>query len=200
MRKRYKLLLIIIISIILVFISYYIFHKDKYIYLAIGDNLASSIEYSYIDYLNNDLKYENYYLTTDYITINHLLTNIENNDNNILYYLKNANIITIALGTMELYNYEILSNEIYIDYLNDLYMLLTKIRELNNNKIYLINLYNDNYNKVNIKIDKYIKEFKIEYIDFKTLENYTYILNNRAYLSAKGHKKIYNIIKRSIDK
>ena len=197
MKRRYKLLLVIIISIILVIISYFIFYQNKHIYLNIGDNLTNN-DYSYIDYINDNFNYEYKSLNSNYLTLDYLLDKINNNDNKIMYYIKNANIITISLGTIELYNYEIINDEIIIDYLNNLYILLSKIRNINNNYIFLINLYNNDYYNLNNKIKEYANKFNLVYISYNDLKDYSFVLKNKTYLTYEGHKKIYNIVKRSI--
>ena len=197
MKRRYKLLLIIIVSAILVIISYFVFYDNKKIYLAIGDSLSNN-DYSYINYIKDYYNYDYKCLSTNYLTIEYLIDSINNNDNKIGYFIKNANIITISLGTIELYNYEIISDEILIEYLNNLYILLSKIRSLNKNPIYLINLYNNDYFNINDKIKNYIQQFNLKYISYNDLKDYSFILKNKTYLTYEGHKKVYNIVKRGI--
>ena len=197
MKRRYKLLLIIIVSAILVIISYFVFYDNKKIYLAIGDSLSNN-DYSYINYIKDYYNYDYKCLSTNYLTIEYLIDSINNNDNKIGYFIKNANIITISLGTIELYNYEIINDEIIIEYLNNLYILLSKIRSLNKNPIYLINLYNNDYFNINDKIKNYIQLFNLKYISYNDLKDYSFILKNKTYLTYEGHKKVYNIVKRGI--
>ena len=199
MRRRYKLLIIIFISFFLVLIIYFTCHKDSYLYFAIGDNLNNNTAtYSYIDYINRNVKQKNYQFhryTNSYISVENIMNDINNDTKDINYYIKNANLITISLGTEELYNYNELNNEIIIDYLNNFYTLLKSIRHLNKNEVYIINVYDDSYAFINKKIRKYAKDLHIKYIgiaDFS--KNAVYQINNKSYLSYKDHQKLANLI------
>ena len=199
MRRRYKLLIIIFISFLLALIIYFLCHKETYLYFAIGDNLNNNYStYSYIDYINSFQKQKNYqfhYHTNSYLTVESILNDIKNDTKEINYYLKNANLITICLGTEELYNYNDLNNEIIIDYLNNIYTLLNIIRHLNKNEIYIINVNDDNLDFINNKIKKYAKDNDINYLGVDNFDkNAIYQINNKSYLSYKAHHKIANII------
>ena len=199
MRRRYKLLLIIFISFLLALIFYFLFNKEKYLYLAIGDDLNNNYStYSYVDYIKYYQKYKNYQFhhhTNNYLKVETILDDIKNDNKNINYYIKNANLITICLGTEELYNYNDLNNEIIIDYLNNIYTLLNIIRQLNKNKIYIINVYNKKYNFINNKIKKYAIYNNITYLGIDNFDkNAIYQINNQSYLSYNSHQKIANII------
>ena len=205
MRKRYKLLIIIFISFILVLGIYFVFKKDNFIYVNLGDNLSinNSSTYNYFEYLI-------YYYKEQKITLynvsefnnlsDNLYKQIINNKNDINYYLKNANIITISLGTSELNNYKEMNEELIINYLNNIYILLNKMSSLNKN-IYLINVYNDDYLFINKKINEYCNKFNITCItrdDINTQNIYTDKV--RTYLNYRGHKNIADIIVNKISK
>ena len=199
MRRRYKLLIIIFISFLLALIIYFAFHKDTYLYFAIGDNLNNNLStYSYIDYINNLSTQKNYHFhkyTNSYITVESILEDIQNDIKDINYYLKNANLITISLGTEELYNYNELNDEIILDYLNNMYNLLNTVRRLNKNDVYIINVYDDNYSFINNKIKKYALDNDINYIGIEQFnKNAIYQINNKSYLSYKDHQKLANLI------
>ena len=199
MRRRYKLLLIIFISFILVLIIYLLFHKNNYLYVAIGEDLNNNLStYSYIDYINSFQKQKNYQFhhhTYSYLTVESIINDIKNDTKEINYYLKNANLITICLGTEELYNYNDLNNEIILDYLNNIYTLLNDIRHLNKNEIYIINVYDDNLNFINNKIKKYALDNDINYIGIEQFnKNAIYQIGNNSYLSYKAHKKLADLI------
>ena len=198
MRKRYKLLLIIFISFIFVIIIYKYFHQESYMYLAIGSNLNNNLStYNYLDYLNKNLDKENYifkHYDEIYLTSDSLLENISKDNGDINYYLKNANLITISLDTEELYNYENLNNDIILDYLTNVYSILNSIIKINNGKIVLINLYNDDLNTVNVKLKRYCHNNDIIYIGKENLTSSVYLINNKSYLSYQGHKELATII------
>lgn len=199
MRRRYKLLLIIFISFLLVLIIHFCFRKDSFIYVSLGDNLSfnNSSTYNFIDYLkyyyaSSDI--EVYEYADEYSPSKDLYNNIVQNNENINYYLKNANIITVSLGSVELNNYKELNEEIIIDYLNNIYILLNKISKLNNN-IFLINVYQDEYMLVNKKIKEYCTIQNINYIGIDDIKNNNiYQANLKTYLSYKGHQNIADII------
>ncbi|MBQ6840890.1 MAG: hypothetical protein IJO63_02090 [Bacilli bacterium] len=197
MRRRYKLLLIIFISFLLVFFSYFLLRKDKYIYVALGDDLSFNnfSTYNYIEYIKYN--YENlnvYKYAEEYNTSEDLYHQITQNVGDINYYLKNANIVTISLGTVELNNYKELNEEVLINYLNNVYILLNKLSKLNNH-IFLINMYDDSYSLVNKKLNEYCKLYNIYYIQRSDInESYIYLNNLKTYLNYQGHKQISDII------
>lgn len=199
MRKRYKLLLIIFISFLLVLFIYFYFRKDKIIYVSLGDELSfdNFSTYSYAEYIKYYYQEKNittYKYADEYYPVVDLSKQILDNTANINYFLKNASFITVSLGTVELYNYKELNEEVIINYLNNLYILLSKISKLNKN-IYLINVYNDKYQFINKKIKEYCNSFDIDYISLEDINiNYVYQKDLKTYLSYKGHKKVADMI------
>ncbi|MBE6155603.1 MAG: SGNH/GDSL hydrolase family protein [Firmicutes bacterium] len=195
MRRRYKLLLIIFISFLLVIFIYLFFRKDKFIYVSLGDELSfnniSTYNYrEYIDYYYQKRNIITYQYADEYNPSEDLFKQIIENVGNINYYLKNADLITISLGTIELNNYKELNEEIIIHYLSNIYILLERISKLNKN-IFLINVYDSKYNLVNKKIKEYCLLHKIHYIDSSIIKNNNiYITNSKTYLNYKGHKNI----------
>ncbi|MGN1379418.1 MAG: hypothetical protein ACI4XR_03360, partial [Bacilli bacterium] len=146
-KRRYKLLIIIFISVISIFMIYkFFYHKKEYI-ISIGDYLSTGkILYSsnknYNEYLKEN--YKNELILKEYckdnLTTYDVLDLIKNNDSKIKFYIKNADIIILNIGNYELNNYKELSNEIIIDYLNNIYTILENIRKLNDGKIILFNV------------------------------------------------------------
>lgn len=197
MKRRYKLLLIIIISFILVIIIYKINYKPKINYLFLGKRYNDYETYDFNDYINHYYKDKNYYYyeITDKMILDEYQDIIKENKYNINYKIKNASFIVISLGTYELTNYKELDSTIIIEYLNNVYTLLSYIRSINKGEIFLINFYNEDLNYVNNKIKKYTKEFKIYYID-KTIPeaNNLYNINKNLTITNKGHKKIADYI------
>ncbi|MBE6148792.1 MAG: hypothetical protein E7167_04840 [Firmicutes bacterium] len=204
MRKRYKLFLIIFISFILVLFIYFFLKEEKFIYVSLGDKLSfnnfSTYNYTeYLKYYYQDSNITIYEYIDEYNITGELSKQINENTANINYYLKNASLITLSLGTIELYNYKELNEEVIINYLNNLYMLLNKLSRLNNN-IYLINVYEDNLQLINKKISDYCREFNINYIDLSII-NYNNVYQNelKTYLSYRGHKNIADRIVKNED-
>lgn len=203
-KRRYKLLIIIFISVISIFMIYkFFYHKKEYI-ISIGDYLSTGkILYSsnknYNEYLKEN--YKNELILKEYckddLTSYDVLDLIKNNDSKIKFYIKNANIIILNIGNYELNNYKELSNEIIIDYLNNIYTILENIRNLNDNKIILFNAYNDSkkYDLINKKLFSYSKKFNTEYIDLNKFNmDYYYNINGKFYLNSKANYKISKMI------
>lgn len=199
MRKRYKLLLIIFISFLLVLFIYFVFRKEKFIYVNLGDSLSYNkfTTYDFTDYLKYYYRDKNvtfYEYAEEYNPSQDLYKQIIENTANINYYLKNATLITISLGTIELYNYKELNEEVVINYLNNLFILLNKLGKLNK-RIFLINVYDDSYMLINKKLKEYCQLNKIYYIDKEDInETDIYVSNLKTYLNYQGHKKIADLI------
>jgi len=199
MRKRYKLIMIIFISFILVIFIYYIFNKKKIIYVAIGDHLNYNnlSTYNYAEYIKYFYKNDNiefYDFLEEQSSLRKMVDDISNNSKGINYLLKNADIITISIGTSELKKYKNLDEEIIINYLSDIYYLLKKIAELNNN-IFVINAYNDNYRIINNKIKQYSDKLEMQYVNVNDIgKSYIYETENKSYLNFIGHKYLSQII------
>jgi len=199
MRKRYKLIMIIFISFILVIFIYYIFNKKKIIYVAIGDHLNYNnlSTYNYAEYIKYFYKNDNiefYDFLEEQSSLRKMVDDISNNSKGINYLLKNADIITISIGTSELKKYKNLDEEIIINYLSDIYYLLKKIIELNNN-IFVINAYNDNYRIINNKIKQYSDKLEMQYVNVNDIgKSYIYETENKSYLNFIGHKYLSQII------
>ena len=192
MKRRYKLLLIIFISFILIIIFYKVLYKKKKMYLSIGYCLNGNFNtYSYIDYLKNGISYFNF---NDFTNLEELNDMIDDNYLNINYYIKNASFITISLDTIELCNYEQLNDDILEDYLNNIDYLFKKLSA--NKNVYFINTYDNSFFIINEQIKKLASTHHIYYIDSNFFENDIYYIKNNSYLSTKGHKKLSNLVKK----
>lgn len=202
--------------------------------LSLGYTPFDTYDKSYSDYFSNYLKnkkklgfYINDFSKHNY-TIKNLLDDmdnikeikINNKKMNINQAISSADIITLSFGQKELYvllskNYNNkLKNfdEIYefIDkYFNDYILLLSKIRKINSNKIYIIGLYNPLINtnqeaisKLNKVFDYINNKFKsleenknIYYIEIsKEIDNKNYYIPNikNPYPSLEGYNYISN--------
>ena len=194
MKRRYKLFLIIFISFILIIIIYFLFLKKDKLYLSIGYSLNGNFNtYTYIDYLKKDV---NYYNFDNFNTIDELNEKIKSNYGNINYYINKAYYITLCLDSYELNNYELLDDNIINDYLNNI-ELLFKVLSKNRN-VFFINSLNEDYIYINEKIKDIASSYKIYYIDYNFFKSELYYVQNSAYLSQKGHKKLSNLIKSRI--
>ena len=197
MKRRYKLLIIIFISFILVLIIYKLSYKSKYTYLFLGANYNNLSTYDFNDRLKYELKNDNivYKEILEPFIIDEYIEMLDNNKHNINYYIKNANLIVISIGVNELNNYKEIDSSITIEYLNNIYKFLSKIRDLNKNDVFLINLYDSNYPLINSKIKRYTEELKIYYIDRNIIgSNNEFYIKNDLYLNHKAHKNIANYI------
>ena len=80
-----------------------------------------------------------------------------------------------------------------------MYQFLSKIRSLNSNDIFLINMYQIDYSLINNKLKKYTSEFKIHYIDQTIIgNNNSFYIKDDMYLNNKGHENISNYIIKKI--
>ena len=204
LKRRYKLLIIIFVSITSIFIIYkFLNHKKEYI-VSIGDYLSTGkILYSSNKNYNEYLKeyYKDKLIIKEYCNENLLsydaLYLLKNNETKIKYYIKNANIIILNIGNYELNNYKELSDEIIIDYLNNIYSILENIRKINDKKIVLFNIFNESkkYDLINKKLLSYSNEFNTKYIDLNKLDiDFYYNINGKFYFNGKAYDKISKMI------
>jgi hypothetical protein len=194
MKRRYKLILIIFISFLLTIFIYFTFYKEKYYYLAIGNDYKNFSTYTFVDYINENLKnkknYKSFIFNKNNYTLESIYEDLVNNKDKINSKIKKANIITLTLNINELNNYKVLNNIVINDYLNNLELIINKIKKLNNNNIYIINLYDQKFNDINIKIKEISTRNNINYIKLDNIKN--------NYLSYKDHKKIANLVVNNI--
>ena len=227
MRRKYKLLLIIVISIILAYFIY-IFNSENKIYLvSLGDGVASgetayNIDgISYNDYLkeyfestNNLKKYNNNFSKKNY-QVKDLVQDIENNlfdEKNELYFkqiLHKGDIITISIGEDELTKLSMtkdLTEEYLKDYIKNYDKLLSILKDLTKGKILIIGLYENDYLEkskviiINSEIANLAKKYDLIFVDISDLMlNKDYYLNKFSYyFNYKGHETISEIIIHSL--
>lgn len=224
-----KIILILLVGSILTILIYY-FNKDtsKVNFLALGDGLSTGMTpyhvegYDFndylVEYLNENNNLENYYKSfneTDE-TINNLLTkirmNIESLDKKIKIKqaIKEADLITIAIGMDELNNYASKNNlgsTKIKGYLKKYEELLKIVTNLNDKKKIIVGLYSTNrinqtkINKINDELNKLAQKYKLEFIDIaeitKNLEYFS--LPNNYYLNYQGQEFIYLKIKQKLE-
>ena len=214
-----KILVIFFLALIPLYIIYKIYRKEEYNYLAIGDELAkghtpfNEYNISYTDFLFDYLKqqHRNATINKNYIKedmrINDLFTELIKIDKNSLSYsIKNADIITLSIGSEEIFNklksnYEIYKEnpKLIYNYIDDLFTnlshLLKEFRKLSKKDIYIIGYYSpleyneENhifidslFNYIDMKFKELEKNPKVIYIDI-----YHGFKNNPNYLPNKNH-------------
>lgn len=200
MNKRYKLIILLFISFLMAIIIYFVFRKKEINYLFIGDNMSFNVSYDFNDYYIHDNKniYYKKYLD-NYLIIDEEINKLTSNEGNINYYIRNADILVISLGTSELNNYQNINEEITLNYLKDVYNLLLRVRKINKKKIVFINMYDEKYELLNKKLREYSDSFNILYIDINDV-NSVFISNNRTMLPNESQEIVYKLIKEYVNK
>ena len=227
MRRKYKLILIIFISIVFAYLIYFFNKEDKIYLVSFGDGVSSgetayNIDgISYNDYLKEYfyskklLKEYNSFFTKKNYQISNFISDIEQNikdekkDKYLKQIIHKANIITINFGEDELSKLSItndLTEEKIKEFINNYDKLLSIIKEITEAKVIVIGLYENEYlNKTNtIILNSEISNIvnKHEYIFINIADillNKEYYLNkNSYYFSYKAHELIAEIIIHSI--
>lgn len=223
MKRRYKLLLIIIIgSILTIIINSYSISK-KVSLVALGDGLSVGMTpynvagTSFNDYLKeklekvNNLDSFNNEFAYEHLTIHKLNEYLNNNALGkftrvpIKQTLAKAELITIAIGVDELADLSIMkkiNNEVIDEYINDMNNLLKNIREFYEKRIIVLGIYPAyNLNKkdvieINSRLQSICGKHNVQFLDILALslkEKY-YLEKNSYYMNYEAHKEIANII------
>lgn len=219
---KYRIMLIIILSVIFTSIIYTFTIKDQLNVLILGDGLSTGMTSYYVEgynyndylvkYLDEQKKIDNYYSNFNEAgeSAKSLLTKINNNalNNNkkikIKQAIKESDIITISLGIDELNDYarkNNLGSTKINGFLEKYENVLKEIRKLNNKKVIIIGIYKTylvNENKVT-KINKELNNLSTKYnclfIDITDLAYSLYLPSkNDIYLNYKGQEAIYQKI------
>ena len=225
MKRKYKLMIIILISGILTYLIY-IFNKEEKIKLvAIGDGIASGeTSYnidgiSYNDYLkeyfedSNQLKhYSSDYSIKNY-KIDELIQDIKANTTrsnklNINQLLNKANIITISIGEEELVKLSItkdLKEETILNFINKYDALLSIIGKESDASIFIIGFYENKYLSksdviiLNSELSNIALKYKVNFINIMDIMlDSNYLDKNEYYFNYKGHKVIADMILNSL--
>ena len=227
MKRRYKLLIIILLSISLAYLIYFFNRNEKINIVAIGDGISSGetsfnidgISYNdYIkDYFDNKKLLKNY--NSDYSYKNYKLKELINDlDNNDLdkeekIYIKQifhkANIITIAIGEEELVKLSI-TKDLDLKYINEFInnydKLLSIMKNISDAKIVMVGFYENKYlDKSNViilnsELANLAKKYNLIFINISDLmlNKDFYVDEDSFYFNYKGHKEIASMIINSL--
>lgn len=223
MKRKYKLILIILISSIFTYLIYFLNKEDKINIVALGDGIASG-ETSYeidgisfndyikeyfdnrklLDNYDNNYAYKNYKISE---LINDLKSNDlkEDEDLYIKQILHKANLITIAIGEEELVKLSItkdLNKEYLKKFITEYDDLLFLLKEITDAKIFVVGFYENNFlNKSNViilnsELSNIAIKYEVTFINIADLMlNKEYYLDNKSfYFNYKGHKAISEMI------
>jgi lysophospholipase L1-like esterase len=219
MKRRYQLLLIILIGSLLTLLINALTPSKQKTLVALGDSLSigttayNTIGTSFNDYLKEELNYSlyNYEYAIDNLTIEDLNNYIKNNYTGkktgtpIKQTLEDASLITIAIGMDEL-SYKVnetdFNTDIIANFLNEYESLLLSIRKFYNDKIIVIGLYpTDTLSKsdildINKNLNMLCSKYNAIFIDIFDLSlNQDYFLKKNSYhLNYLAHQKITNLI------
>ncbi len=201
-----KILVFVLILFSIIYI--YTLTIDRKIYYLSLSNDNSWFANNISNYLSNRNKLEKYIykFSNSNTRISDYLNMIEDNKEikykNKKITFKNAlikaDLITISLNMDDL-NYYMNSVDNFIEYRNDLFEFLKKVREYSKEDIFLIGIYykEDSKNnierikKLNYELIDFCNEYKIKYIDI--FENNNYI-NNKDNLRNKIIEEIENTV------
>ncbi len=227
MRRKYKILFIIGLSVLLTYFIYFFNLEHKVYLVAIGDGIASgettfNIDgISYNDYLkeyfegkhllknyNQSYAYKNY-------KISNLINDLNNNKTkpksklNVKQIIHKATILTIGIGEEELVKLAMtndLTKEVLDDYLKKYDVMLAMLKEITEAKIMLVSFYENSYlDKSNViilnaELNNLALKYDCSFINISDLiVGNDYFLNSKSYyFNYKGHQEIANMLIHSI--
>ncbi len=227
MRRKYKVIIIILVSTLLTYFIYFFNKENKLNIVAIGDGVASGETFYNIDGIsfNDYLKeyFESKHLLKNYnnsyaiknLEIKDLIDDLKSNIKlkedklSINQIIHKADIITIAIGEEELVKKEITNdlnkesiNEFIQEYDNLLYML----KEITEANIVVVGLYeNSHLDKSNViilnsELANVAIKYNVIFINISDLVlNSEYMFNkNSYYFNYKAHKEIAEMIIHSL--
>ncbi len=223
MKRKYKILLIVLISGILTYLIYFFNYDSRLNIVAIGDGIASGQTpydidgISYNDYIKEyyenkrSLKsYNNDYAKKNY-KIKDLINDIEENEIyneeelSIKQVMHNADLITICIGEEELSKLAI-TKDLTIDYLKSFIKeydeLLKILKEITEAKIIILGFYENMYlDKTNLiilnsEISNLALKYEANFIDISDLmiDKDYYLTESSFYFNYRAHKVIADMI------
>lgn len=213
-----KLLLLLFISAIVTMLIYALNRNEKIYYLSLGDGVAEGMTafhvegYSYSDYIKDELqsrkcldKFIKGFNEKDQ-RVKDLSLYIEKNTEitvgketiPIQQAINKADIITLSIGSDELYTKEKITEKDIKNFASNLEILYKKIKKYAQNKVIVLGLY---YvmdvstmvtDKINLEIEELCKRYGFTYIDTRLIinqEDYFADLKSH-YITYRGHKEI----------
>ncbi len=219
MKRRYKLLLIILVGAILTILINFTTINNDITLVSIGDGFSLGMTHynvagpSFNDYLKdildtkNILNSYNNEFSLAHMTIHELNEYMEDNVLGkftripIKQTLASADVLTISIGLDEFADLSIqnsLNNEALTNYITEFSTLLKTIREFSTAQIIIIGLYpaykfseNDAY-EINNELKKIAGKYDCQFLDIMAYSlNKDYYLNDTSYyLNYEAHKKI----------
>ena len=227
MRRKYQLILIISISVIIAYFIYFFNRDSKINIVALGDGIASGeTSYnidgiSFNDYLkeyfeginilknyNNSYAYRNYKLS---MVINDLKINKKNSKDklNIKQLIHKADIITVSFGEEELVKLAMtndLNKEVILEFIKNYDELIRVLKDITEGKIIIIGFYENKYlDKTNVIIlNSELNNIAIKYdsifinISDLVLNKDYYLSKDSFYFNYKAHEVIKDMIINSI--
>ena len=227
MRRKYKLIIIILISALLAYGIYFVSKEDKLKIVALGDGISSGQTSFNIDgisfndylkdyyeskkllkYFNTNYSYKNYKIS-DLINDMKINALVKNEKIYINQMLHKSDVITLAIGEEELVKLSItndLDNEVLKKLIVEYDNLLFMLKKITDAKIILIGFYENKYLDksdviiLNSEISNIAIKYKVTFINISDLmlNKEYYLDNNSYYFNYKGHKAIAQMIIHSI--
>lgn len=227
MRRKYKLIIIILISGLLTYLIYFFNREEELQIVALGDGISSGeTSYnidgiSYNDYLKDYFSskkllksYDDNYASKNY-KISELVNDIKSNvldeekDLYIKQVLHQADLITICFGEEELVRLAMtndLDSEILKKIINEYDNLLYLLKDISDANIMIISFYENNYLDksdiiiLNAELSNIAIKYEATFINISDLmTDKDYFLDNKElYFNYKGHQKIADMIIHSL--
>ncbi len=227
MKRRYKLLIIIIIGTILTILINFITVKNKINLVSIGDGFSLGMTSynvagpSFNDYLKEKLENKNKLdsynneFSVAHLTIHELNEYLEENSlgkftrNPIKQTLASADIITLSIGLDEFADLSLQNNlttEKIENYLVEFETFLNSLREFYDRSIIVVGLYpaykfdqNDAF-EINNRLKKISGKYECQFLDIIAyyLNDEFYLNKTSYYLNYKAHQKIASEILKMI--
>ncbi len=227
MKRKYKIFIIIIISIIFTFIIYKSLYTSKINILSIGDGISSGQTPYNIDGISYNDYLKEYYSTKNLLnnyncnysyknnTISTFIKELDSNNIDITsnmhikQIINKATIITINIGEEELTkksSTDGLTLEDIDEYISEYHYLLNEIHKNTDAKVIVISFYENEYLGkqdvilLNSKLANIVKKYNYIFINVSDLlKNVDYFLTSSSmYFSYKAHHIIAEMIINSI--
>lgn len=223
MKRRYKLLIIILIGVVVTILINFVSVKNNLTLVSLGDGLSLGMTpynvagTSFNDYLKEKIEKKrrlgefNNEFSKEHLTIRELNDYLEDNAIGsftripIKQTLAKADIITIAIGLDEMADKSLVQNisgEQIDNYLIEMEKLFKSIRKFYEKNIVVIGLYPAyNFNKkdaieVNSKLKNLCGKYNISFVDIIALslnEKY-YLEKNSYYMNYQAHSEIAKML------